>query len=156
MFGKWDNPHGTLSADERLRAERLAKIQADAIREAHRDIERRERLHATSTPVIPTRSSGPRPLTESQIAWGDLCRRTRQLQADIDKTMAGIANRAEFGTEQYIRARYGRRVWREAVAECQERLGCTEEEAAEAVIREYTEDGWRDRERPGVERYIRR
>ena len=37
----WDNPHGSLSADERLRLEREAKIFAEAQRKMLREEEQR-------------------------------------------------------------------------------------------------------------------
>lgn len=164
----WDNPHGTLSADERLRLEREAKIFAEAQREMLRQEQKRaereaERYSSTSTGhktesfprvTISMQPPPPRIPTPAEIAKEE--RIVREMYEErIAKIRARNALEAPYGSAEYIHSRYGHKTWTTKIAEYMEDFQCTEEEAVRLICRSYKEEEWRAYEIERVEKLLR-
>lgn len=163
----WDNPHGTLSADERLRLEREAQIFAEAQRKMLREEQKRaereaERYSSTSTGhktesfsrvTISAQPRPPRILTPAEIAEEKrIIQET--LQQRYAKTRARLVREAVYGSADYIHFRYGHPAWTRAIAEYREKYQCTEEEAIQLICHNYKEEDWRELESELVEKLL--
>lgn len=153
-------PHGYQWSHEELRnAERMAKIQAQAMVEAQRkERERQERearrtTHRASAPE-PTRTSSTH-TTYSPVTL-ELAR--REAEAENNKAIAKIhaekAMRAVFGSAEYIHNRYGHVVWCGKITEYRNKFGCSEAEAVTLIVRNYSESEWAHLEDPLIETFM--
>lgn len=147
------------SYDDIYNAERMAKIQAEALVEAQRkEAERREREEARRyrPPAQESKSRPPhprRPVDEYTRARWDREARERQDEW-VAKLRAENALAAVFGSKDYIRNRYGLLTWAAQVKKYQEKFRCSEAEAEELLVRDYKESEWTHLEVPAIERFM--
>ncbi|SEL58751.1 hypothetical protein SAMN02910353_02952 [Ruminococcus sp. YRD2003] len=175
----WDNPHGSLSADERLRLEREAKILAEAQRKMLREEEQRaakqreaeERRRADArdreerarraeeerrykNQLASERRAQSKARSESYKAWLRTPEGDAFLNQERYKSRAEKVWNAEYGSATYLRNRYGHAYY--VIAEIiQNILGCTPDEAEETISQNYIEPRWKYFEQPEVEKLLR-
>lgn len=151
-------PHGTQwSYDELRNAERAAQIQADAMRQAYREMmqeqERYARRPEPERVAPPPKPSEPPMSPVRYEAYKIRCEAAAR-RRDYEERLA-VLKVAAPGTIPWIRARYGRKVWDAKVREYQERFSCTKLEAEPLVARDYKEEEWVRKEYPYFERIWR-
>lgn len=161
----WDNPHGTLSADERLRLEREAQIFAEAQRKMLREEQKRaerdaERSRPVSTgyshstpPQTIIRTVVVRPPSPEEIANEN--RIVMEIYHDrLAKSRAKRVLAATYGSADYIHYRYGEPAWRKTIEDYQQMYQCSKEEAIEKICQNYREEDWSAYENELVEKLI--
>ena len=156
-------PHGYQWSHEDYRnAERMAKIQAQAIAEAQRkERERQEkedqrrkleeslRQH-TSTPYTPKPPVPLSPCFEKRAKEQS----AKRVRTNIAKMRAEKAMAANFGSADYIHNRYGHAVWLGKITEYRNKFSCSEEEAVTLMVRDYKESEWAHLEDPLIEQFM--
>ena len=153
-------PHGfQWSLEDYRNAERMAKIQAQALVEAQRKerdrLERESRRTVRRAPsTAPVRATPVRP-APSAFAM-ELARREAEAENDraIAKMRAEKAMRATFGSAEYIHNRYGHVVWCGKITEYRNKFSCSESEAVTLIVRDYSESEWAHLEYPLIEAFM--
>lgn len=156
-------PHGYQWSHEELRnAERMAKIQAQAVVEAQRkERERQEKEdrmrklkessgYQSSTPY-PRRPPTP---PGYRFTQRNKERTEERVHTSIAKMRAEKAMAANFGSADYIHNRYGHAVWLGKVTEYRNKFSCSEEEAVILMVRDYKESEWVRLEDPLIEQFM--
>lgn len=153
-------PHGfQWSLEDYRNAERMAKIQAQALVEAQR--KERDRLEREAQRTVrrapsaaPVRATPVRPT----LSAFDIEQLRREAEAENDRAIAEIrakkAMRAIFGSADYIHNRYGHVVWCGKITEYRNRFSCSEEEAITLLVRDYKESEWANLEDPLIEAFM--
>ena len=153
-------PHGfQWSAEDYRNAERMAKIQAQAIAEAQskeRERQEREDRRRQVEESLRTRPSTPySPRTSIPFATEQARRACEvRVHTSIAKMRAEKAMAATFGSADYIHNRYGHAVWLGKVTEYCNKFGCSEEEAVTLMVRDYKESEWAHLEDPLIEQFM--
>lgn len=156
-------PHGYQWSHEEYRnAERMAKIQAQALVEAQRkERERQEkedqrRRLEESLSYHPSTTYSPKPPTP--LGPYDIKRNNERtaerVHTNIAKMRAEKAMAANFGSADYIHNRYGHAVWLGKVTEYRNKFSCSEEEAVTLMVRDYKESEWAHLEDPLIEKFM--
>lgn len=153
-------PHGYQWSHEELRnAERMAKIQAQALVEAQRKerdrLEREARRTVRRAPsAAPVRATPVRPT----LSAFDIEQLRREAEAENDRAIAKMraekAMRATFGSAEYIHNRYGHVVWCGKITEYRNKFSCSESEAVTLIVRNYSEAEWAPLEDPLIEQFM--
>lgn len=153
-------PHGfQWSLEDYRNAERMAKIQAQALVEAQR--KERDRLEREAQRTIhrapstaPVRATPVRPT----LSAFDIEQLRREAEAENDRAIAKMraekAMRATFGSAEYIHNRYGHVVWCGKITEYRNKFGCSEAEAVTLIVRNYSEAEWAPLEDPLIEAFM--
>lgn len=153
-------PHGfQWSLEDYRNAERMAKIQAQALVEAQR--KERDRLEREAQRTIhrapstaPVRATPVRPT----LSAFDIEQLRREAEAENDRAIAKMraekAMRATFGSAEYIHNRYGHVVWCGKITEYRNKFSCSEEEAVTLMVRDYKESDWAHLEDPLIEQFM--
>ena len=153
-------PHGfQWSLEDYRNAERMAKIQAQALVEAQR--KERDRLEREAQRTVrrapsaaPVRATPVRPT----LSAFDIEQLRREAEAENDRAIAKMraekAMRATFGSAEYIHNRYGHVVWCGKITEYRNKFGCSEEEAVTLIVRDYSESEWAHLEDPLIEAFM--
>lgn len=150
-------PHGFQWSHEDYRnAERASRIQAQAIVEAQRKeqarLEREARRTVRRAPSKAPVSAAPVSTTHSAFVAERVWREAEAENARaIAKMRAEKAMRATFGSAEYIHNRYGHVVWCGKITEYRNKFGCSEAEAVELIVRNYSESEWAHLEDPLIE-----
>ena len=158
-------PHSYQWSHEELRnAERMAKIQAQAIVEAQRKERERQEKEAQRRRVeeslryqpSTSRSSasrGPVEMSPYDIQRNKE-RAAERVRTNVAKMRAEKAMAAIFGSADYIHNRYGHVVWRGKITEYRNRFNCSEGEAVTLMVRDYKESEWAHLEDPLIEKFM--
>lgn len=153
-------PHGfQWSLEDYRNAERMAKIQAQALVEAQR--KERDRLEREAQRTIhrapstaPVRATPVRPT----LSAFDIEQLRREAEAENDRAIAKMraekAMRATFGSAEYIHNRYGHVVWCGKITEYRNKFSCSESEAVTLIVRDYSESEWAPLEDPLIEAFM--
>lgn len=153
-------PHGfQWSLEDYRNAERMAKIQAQALVEAQR--KERDRLEREAQRTVrrapstaPVRATPVRPT----LSAFDIEQLRREAEAENDRAIAKMraekAMRATFGSAEYIHNRYGHVVWCGKITEYRNKFGCSEAEAVTLIVRNYSESEWANLEDPLIEAFM--
>lgn len=153
-------PHGfQWSLEDYRNAERMAKIQAQALVEAQR--KERDRLEREAQRTIhrapstaPVRATPVRPT----LSAFDIEQLRREAEAENDRAIAKMraekAMRATFGSAEYIHNRYGHVVWCGKITEYRNKFSCSESEAVTLIVRDYSESEWAHLEDPLIEAFM--
>lgn len=153
-------PHGFQWSPEDYRnAERASRIQAQAIMEAQRKeqarLEREARRTVCRTPSAAPVGTTPVSTTHSAFTAERVWREAEAENARaIAKMRAEKAMRATFGSADYIHNRYGHVVWCGKITEYRNKFGCSEAEAVELIVRNYSESEWAHLEDPLIEAFM--
>ena len=153
-------PHGfQWSLEDYRNAERMAKIQAQALVEAQRkerdrlerEAQRTVRRAPSAAPVCAT------PVRPTLSAF-DIEQLRREAEAENDRAIAKMraekAMRATFGSAEYIHNRYGHVVWCGKITEYRNKFSCSESEAVTLIVRDYSESEWAHLEDPLIEAFM--
>lgn len=153
-------PHGfQWSLEDYRNAERMAKIQAQALVEAQRkERDRLEREAQRTThrapSTAPVRATPVRPT----LSAFDIEQLRREAEAENDRAIAKMraekAMRATFGSAEYIHNRYGHVVWCGKITEYRNKFSCSESEAVTLIVRDYSESEWAHLEDPLIEAFM--
>lgn len=153
-------PHGfQWSLEDYRNAERMAKIQAQALVEAQRKerdrLEREARRTVRRAPsTAPVRATPVRPT----LSAFDIEQLRREAEAENDRAIAKMraekAMRATFGSAEYIHNRYGHVVWCGKITEYRNKFSCSESEAVTLIVRDYSESEWAHLEDPLIEAFM--
>ena len=137
-------PHGTQwSYDELRNAEREAKIYADALVEAQRrEAERQRKFQESCTRSNQSYASPPQPQPRVEV-------RTRTEYVvlgkpspmELEMTME-VLRKATFGSPEYLRARYGIKIFNSKVQALVDVMGISKEEAEYHLSRTYKPKNW--------------
>lgn len=153
-------PHGfQWSLEDYRNAERMAKIQAQALVEAQR--KERDRLEREAQRTVrrapstaPVRATPVRPT----LSAFDIEQLRREAEAENDRAIAKMraekAMRATFGSAEYIHNRYGHVVWCGKITEYRNKFSCSESEAVTLIVRDYSESEWAHLEDPLIEAFM--
>lgn len=153
-------PHGfQWSLEDYRNAERMAKIQAQALVEAQR--KERDRLEREAQRAV-RRAPSAAPVratpVRSTLSAFDIEQLRREAEAENDRAIAEIrakkAMRATFGSADYIHNRYGHVVWCGKITEYRNKFSCSEEEAITLLVRDYKESEWANLEDPLIEAFM--
>lgn len=153
-------PHGYQWSHEDYRnAERMAKIQAQALVEAQRkERERLEREARGTTHRAPSTAPVRSTPVRSTLSAFDIEQLRREAEAENDRAIAKMraekAMRATFGSAEYIHNRYGHVVWCGKITEYRNKFSCSEEEAVTLIVRNYSESEWAPLEDPLIEAFM--
>ena len=153
-------PHGFQWSPEDYRnAERASRIQAQAIMEAQRKeqarLEREARRTVRRAPSAAPVGTTPVSTTHSAFTAERVWREAEAENARaIAKMRAEKAMRATFGSAEYIHNRYGHVVWCGKITEYRNKFGCSEAEAVELIVRNYSESEWAHLEDPLIEAFM--
>ena len=153
-------PHGfQWSLEDYRNAERMAKIQAQALVEAQR--KERDRLEREAQRTVhrapstaPVRATPVRPT----LSAFDIEQLRREAEVENDRAIAKMraekAMRATFGSAEYIHNRYGHVVWCGKITEYRNKFSCSESEAVTLIVRDYSESEWAHLEDPLIEAFM--
>lgn len=138
-------PHGTQwSYDELRNAEREAKIYADALVEAQRREAERQRKYQESLErnnqsyASPSQQPQPRVEVRTRTEY----RYIDQPSPALLKMQMDVLRKATFGSPEYLRARYGTKIFDSKVQALVDVMGISKEEAEYHLSRTYKPKNW--------------
>ena len=159
-------PHGfQWSSEDLYNARRAADIQAEAVRKAYQDIQKQQERDAARAAQ---RQYNPREqVREPRLPKPDLhpeCAEARNrmaaphdrawLKETIAQMRAKNARAAAPGSAEWIRNRYGNENWIAKIKEYRKRFSCSEEEAAQLIVRNFREEEWEHLKNERVEELL--
>ena len=147
------------SPEDYRNAERLARIQAQAIMDAQRkERARLEREARRETHRVTSLASTRTPPHQNTYSTYTMRRIWQEAEIEnaraIAKMRAEKAMRATFGSAEYIHNRYGHVVWCGKITEYRNKFGCSEEDAIARIVRDYSESAWAHLEDPLIEAFM--
>lgn len=137
-------PHGTQwSYDELRNTEREAKIYADALVEAQRREAERQRKYQESCAqsnqsYVAPQQPQPRVEVRTRIEY----RYLDQPSPTLLKMQMDVLRKATFGSPEYLRARYGTKIFDSKVQALVDVMGISREEAEYHLSRTYKPKNW--------------
>lgn len=137
-------PHGTQwSYDELRNAEREAKIYADALVEAQRREAERQRKYQESLERSNQSCSAPQqPQPRVEVRTRIEYRYLDQPSPSLLKLQMDVLRKATFGSPEYLRARYGTKIFDSKVQALVDVMGISREEAEYHLSRTYKPKNW--------------
>lgn len=137
-------PHGTQwSYDELRNAEREAKIYADTLVEAQRREAERQRKYQESLERSNQSCSAPQqPQPRVEVRTRIEYRYLDQPSPSLLKLQMDVLRKATFGSPEYLRARYGTKIFDSKVQALVDVMGISREEAEYHLSRTYKPKNW--------------
>lgn len=151
-------PHGfQWSLDEIRNAERMAQIQAEAVRQAMRK-ELQSRPTPASSVYTPPQPK-PEPVRRGRVKpkWPKIYQKSKpelSTKEYLAEGRAVEAKGAQFGSRYYIEQRYGKKVFNRKAEELSKQQGCSLAEAENRLVSTYSEESWIADEDELVERFL--
>lgn len=137
-------PHGTQwSYDELRNAEKEAKIYADALVEAQRrEAERQRKYQESLERRNQTYASPPQPQPQVEVRTRTEYKFIDQPSPSLLKMQIEVLRKAPFGSPEYLRARYGTKIFDSKVQALVDVMGISKEEAENYLSLTYKPVNW--------------